>query len=168
MRHFSITGVGDHRGGHKWRGCNPPAKVRFCALAEGFRQGFHKVELIGLLTRERTLRRLVSYLLLAFFVVLLIGTITHFIRGKQVALKEASAALMLIADAVAASVKAHSGQQITDWQDTLAASLPAGATANERTLMLTDAAGTVPGPCALYRQGNRHTSARGFSEPTSP
>lgn len=111
--------------------------------AEGFRGGFQKSELIRALTSERTLRRLVSYLLLIFFIVLLAGTLSHFIRGKQTALDDASKRLTLIADAVAASIKAGSEARIADWQDALARSLPAGATADERILLLADARGNI-------------------------
>ena len=112
-------------------------------LAEGFRQGFLRLKQVAATPTERTLRRLVSYLLLVFFGFLLAGTFSHFINGKQAALDDAGKRLTLVADAVAASVRANAGGSISDWQNVLARSLPSGATAEKRTIMLTDAEGRV-------------------------
>ncbi len=120
--------------------------------AEGFREGFLDSKLITTLSSERTLRRLVSYLLSIFFLFLLAGTLSHFINGRKAALDDAGTRLTLIADAVAASVKANSGEQVSDWQNILARSLPAGATSDERIVMLADMQGRVQARAPLTGQ----------------
>lgn len=111
--------------------------------AEGFRQRFLEARLIRWLVRERTLRRLISWLLAIFFLILIASTLSHFISGKQAALDAASKRLTLIADAVSASVRTASDTKISDWQNVLADSLPAGATLENTTVMLTDTSGNV-------------------------
>lgn len=117
--------------------------------AEGFRQGFQILKLTGTVLSERLLQRLVSYLLFIFFGFLLAGTISHFLSGRQTALDDASKRLMLIADAVAASVRVNARGDTSNWQDILARSLPAGATDGRRTIMLADAAGRIQATAPL-------------------
>lgn len=135
--------------------------------AEGFWLGFRDSRLFGLMTNERNLRRLVSGLLLLFFIILLTSTITHFFRGKQRAIDEASSRLTLIADAIAAGIKANAPERIADWQGALAQSLPAGATAKERLVLLADASGTVQAtaPLSVNRTGQRLLDILGPEQP---
>lgn len=90
---------------------------------------------------EKTLRRLIPYLLILFFLALLAGTLGHFYFGKQIAIGEAKTRLALVAETVAANLLNR--QPDDDWQDALAESLPAGATLAGRRVLLSDAAGVV-------------------------
>jgi len=110
---------------------------------EGFREGFRKLEIIRGLGTEHNMRRLVYGLLLTFFAFLLLGTLSHFIYGKQMALDAAGKHLTLIADTVAANIRASTNKSESPSQATLARSLPAGATQDERVVLLTDSHGVV-------------------------
>ncbi len=115
----------------------------FMRLAEGVRRGVVESERFGALLTDRVLRRLVSYLLWLFFFVLLAGTITHFVSGRQAALDDARKYVTLIADTVAANVRAAPGAAPRNWQSVLAASLPAGATSQNKVVILTDDGGRI-------------------------
>lgn len=146
------------------RSARPGAILR---PVEGFWLGFRNSRLFGLMTNERNLRCLVSGLLLVFFLILLTSTVTHFFRGKQRAIDDASNRLTLIADAVAASIKANAPDQITDWQGLLAQSLPAGATAKQRLVLLADAGGAIQAtaPLSMNRTGQRLLDILGPEQP---
>lgn len=139
----------------------------YLRLAEGFWQGFRNSELFASIARERNLRRLVSSLLLIFFAVLLISTLTHFFLGKKEALEDAGSRLTLIADTVAASIKANAPSRITGWQEALAGGLPAGATIDGRKILLADANGTVraAAPLSAENTGKRLLDIFGPEQP---
>lgn len=92
---------------------------------------------------EKTLRRLIPYLLTTFFAVLLAGTLSQFIHGRQIAADEATARISLIAETIAARLRNVEAGDATSWQKQLAASLPAGATADGRRVFVSDAAGQI-------------------------
>lgn len=134
---------------------------------EGFRGGFRDSKLIEMFSNERTLRRLVSYLLSLFFLFLLAGVLSHFINGKRAALDEAGNRLTLIADAVAASVHANTGEKVSDWQNILAQSLPAGATSDKRIVILADSHGRIQAraPLSPYPSGTTLLNLLGTHQP---
>ncbi len=92
---------------------------------------------------ERALRRIIPYLLILFFVILLAGTTGHFIYGKRTAIDNARNKISLIADTIAANFHSQNASNKSDWQNRLARSLPAGATLDGRRVLLTDGSGAV-------------------------
>jgi len=92
---------------------------------------------------EKTLRRLIPYLLILFFLTLLAGTLGHFYFGKQVAIDDAKTRLSLIAGTIAANLLNKKPDAPETWQNVLADSLPAGATADGRRVLLSDSSGTI-------------------------
>ncbi len=92
---------------------------------------------------EQALRRLIPYLLLLFFATLLIGAMGNYIHGKRVALDTARTHLSLIADTISANLLSSDSTNHSDWQNRLAAALPAGATLVGRHVLLTDTSGNI-------------------------
>ena len=92
---------------------------------------------------EQALRRIIPYLLILFFAILLAGTLGHFIYGKRIAIDGARNQVSLIADTIAANLQNTAASKQTDWQNRLAGSLPAGATLEDRRVLLTDGSGAV-------------------------
>ena len=88
---------------------------------------------------EQALRRLIPNLLLLFFAVLLAGTMGHFVYSKRIAADAARTHMSLIADTIAANLFSADPSKGSDWQNRLAAALPAGATLDGRQVLLTDA-----------------------------
>jgi len=90
-----------------------------------------------------TLRRLILILISVFLALTIVGTASHVIYGKRVALEEARQQLGLIADATAASLEARGSEDSDNWQNDLASSLPAGATLAGRMVLLAGADGRI-------------------------
>ncbi|MCJ7527521.1 MAG: ATP-binding protein, partial [Methyloceanibacter sp.] len=95
------------------------------------------------LPNAELLRRLVPLLLAAFAAIALIGFTFQLIHGRDTALDAASRQLALIADSASLNLKVKALGSSTDWQSALADSLPKGATADGRTVLLADAEGTI-------------------------
>jgi two-component system, cell cycle sensor histidine kinase PleC len=101
------------------------------------------------LPNDERLRRLVPLLLATFAAVAIIGFTQQLIHGKSVALDAVSRQLSLIADNTALNLKDKTLGSSTDWQGALAASLPKGATADSRIVLLADAEGQIQGRAPL-------------------
>ncbi len=89
------------------------------------------------------LRRLVPILLAAFAAIAAIGFAVQLFQGKHAAFETAEHRLELIADISAANLKNTTLKPNGDWQKALADSMPKGATAEGRSILLADAEGTV-------------------------
>ena len=122
------------------------------ARARSAREGFafagpHWQDLRAIVDRHlpnaELLRRLVPLLLAAFAAIALIGFTFQLIHGRDTALDAASRQLALIADSASLNLKVKALGSSTDWQSALADSLPKGATADGRTVLLADAEGTI-------------------------
>lgn len=114
----------------------------FSFLATGTIRPF-SVRFLEKYLSEKTLRRLIPYLLILFFVTLLAGTLGHFIYGKNTAIEDAKTQLSLIADTISANLQNAPLEDTGKWQAGLAQSLPAGATHNGRRVFLADSAGKI-------------------------
>ena len=95
------------------------------------------------LPSSEILRRLVPILLIGFAAVASLGFIYQIGNGKDAALESAERQLALTADVSALKIEAETLSSSTDWQGTLADSLPRGATSNGRIALLADAEGDV-------------------------
>ena len=86
----------------------------------------------------------------------LIGFTVQLIHDKRAALDAASQQLSLIADNTALTLKDKTLSSSANWQGALADSLPKGAMADGRTVLLADAEGQVQGRAPLdgSRSGN--------------
>ena len=125
------------------------------------------VNLLGRFLSEQALRRLIPYLLLLFFATLLAGAMGHFIYGKRVAIDTARTHLSLIADTISANLKSADPSKRMDWQNRLAAALPAGATLDGRQVLLTDASGNIraTAPITANRDGTTLLHILGKNQP---
>ena len=90
------------------------------------------------------LRRLVPLLLAGFAAVATIGFAVQLIQGKRAAFEAASQRLELIADSAASTLKDKTLKSSGDWQRALAESLPKGALADNRMIVLANAEGEQP------------------------
>ena len=95
------------------------------------------------------LRRLVPFLLAGFAAVVTIGFAVQLIHGKRAAFETAQRNLELIADSTASNLKDRTSKPGGDWQNALAGSLPKGATAHGRTVLLANAEGDIQGRAPL-------------------
>ncbi len=103
---------------------------------------------------EQSLRRVIPYLLILFFVALLAGSLGHFIYGKRIAIDEARTRISLIADTIAANLQNTGSSTKHDWQNRLADSLPAGATLDGRRVLLADGSGAVQATAPITAQND--------------
>jgi two-component system cell cycle sensor histidine kinase PleC len=101
------------------------------------------------LPNDERLRCLVPLLLAGFAAIALIGFALQLIHGKDAALDAARQRLSLTADNTALNLKDITFSSSTSWQSALAASLPKGATADGRTVLLADAEGQIQGRAPL-------------------
>ncbi len=124
---------------------------------------------IGRHLSEKALRRLIPYLLALFLTVLLVSTLSHFFYGKRIATDDARNHISLIADTIAANLRNADTTNPSDWQNKLAASLPAGATLDGRQVLLTDASGAVQAtaPITLKRDGRALLQILGKDQPVT-
>ena len=95
------------------------------------------------------LRRLVPLLLAGFAAVATIGFAVQLIQGKRAAFEAASQRLELIADSAASTLKDKTLKSSGDWQRALAESLPKGALADNRMIVLANAEGDIKGRAPL-------------------
>jgi len=93
------------------------------------------------LSDTERLRRLAPLLLAGFAALVAIGFALQLSHGKRIAFDTAQRNLELIADSTASQLKDKT--RGNGWQNALAASLPRGATADERTVLLADAEGDI-------------------------
>jgi two-component system cell cycle sensor histidine kinase PleC len=135
------------------------------ARARSARGGFafagpHWQDLRAVLSRhlpsDERLRRLVPLLLAAFIGIALTGFTFQIIHDKHAAFEGARQQLALIADNASLGLKDKTLSSSTDWQRALAESLPKGATADGRIVLLADAEGEIQGraPFDGSRRGN--------------
>ncbi len=108
------------------------------------------------LPNDERLRRLVPMLLAGFVAIAFIGFTAQLINGKSAALDAARQQLSLIADSTSLGLKDQTLNSSAGWQGALAASLPKGATADSRAILLADAEGQIQGraPFDGSRLGN--------------
>lgn len=114
----------------------------FSFLAGGASKPF-SVRILEKHLSEKTLRRLIPYLLIVFFVTLLAGALGHFFYGKRTAIEEAKERLSLFAETIAANLQNSASDDTDAWQSSLAQSLPGGATTDGRRVLVADKAGTI-------------------------
>ena len=122
------------------------------ALARSAREGFGIAwpywgdlsALVGRHFPRAELRRpLVPILITAFAAVVLTGFAFQIVHGRRAELDAARHRLGLMADVAALDLRDKDLKPDTTWQAALAASLPRGATADGRTVLLADADGTI-------------------------
>jgi two-component system, cell cycle sensor histidine kinase PleC len=97
----------------------------------------------GHLPSTEVLRRLVPVLLIGFAAIATFGFVYQIGNAKQAALEAAERELALTANVTALKLKAETLSSSTDWQGTLADSLPRGAIRAGRTVLLADAEGGI-------------------------
>ncbi|MGC2410678.1 MAG: ATP-binding protein [Methyloceanibacter sp.] len=95
------------------------------------------------LAKAEPLRRAVPILIAAFATLAAAGLVTQTIQARQAALNSAAERLALMADISMLRLKEQALTPSSDWQSALAASLPKGATMNDRIALLADAEGEV-------------------------
>jgi two-component system, cell cycle sensor histidine kinase PleC len=97
----------------------------------------------GHIPSTEVLRRLVPILLIGFAAIATFGFVYQIGNGKDAALEAAERELALTANVTALKLKAETLSSSTDWQGTLADSLPRGAIRAGRTALLADAEGGI-------------------------
>jgi len=128
----------------------------FSFLATGTVRPF-SVRLLERYLSEKTLRRLIPYLLIVFFIALLAGTLSHFIHGKRIAIDDAKTQISLLADTIAANLQNSNLENSEKWQNALATSLPAGATLDGRRVFLANSTGTILAAAPITAPGRAST-----------
>jgi two-component system cell cycle sensor histidine kinase PleC len=121
------------------------------ALARSAREGFgiagpHWRELNSLVGRYFATaepRRVTAILITAFAAVVLIGFAFQILHGRRTELDSARHRLGLMADVAALNLEDKGLSSATSWQAALAASLPKGATAEGRTVLLANGDGNI-------------------------
>jgi two-component system cell cycle sensor histidine kinase PleC len=108
------------------------------------------------LPKAEVMRRAVPILLLGFIAVAFTGFGFQVANGKKTAFEAARQQLALAADVAALNLKDKALNSNVGWQGALAASLPKGATRNDRAVLLADAEGNVQArvPLAGTSSGN--------------
>ena len=95
------------------------------------------------LPRTELLRRTVPVLIAIFASLAAIGLVTQTLQSRQSAFALAEERLALMADLTAVRLKDESLKPDSNWQSALAASLPKGATQDERTTLLANDDGDI-------------------------
>jgi len=95
------------------------------------------------LLKTELLRRAVPVLIAVFASLAAIGLVTQTLQSRQSAFDLAEERLALMADLTASRLKDEPLKPDSNWQGALAASLPKGATLDERTALLADADGNI-------------------------
>jgi two-component system cell cycle sensor histidine kinase PleC len=95
------------------------------------------------LPKTELLRRTVPVLIAVFASLAAIGLVTQTLQSRLSAFTLAEERLALIADLTAVRLKDEALKPDSNWRAALAASLPKGATQNERTALLADADGAI-------------------------
>jgi two-component system cell cycle sensor histidine kinase PleC len=118
------------------------AQERSFAIAKPHWNGFR--ETIGnSLPKAELLRRAVPVLIAVFAALAAIGLVTQTIQARHAALSTAEERLALMADVAMLRLKEQALTPDSDWQGALAASLPKGATMDDRVALLADADGAI-------------------------
>ena len=102
-------------------------------IFQGLREGLGRY-----LPRTELLRRTVPVLIAIFASLAAIGLVTQTLQSRQSAYSLAEERLALMADLTAVRLKDEALKPDGNWQASLAASLPKGATQDERTALLAD------------------------------
>ena len=97
----------------------------------------------GHLPKTELLRRAVPVFVAVFASLAAIGLVTQTLQSRQSAFDLAEERLALMADLTASRLKDESLKPDSNWQGALAASLPKGATLDERTALLADSDGNI-------------------------
>ena len=97
----------------------------------------------GHLPKTELLRRAVPVFVAVFASLAAIGLVTQTLQSRQSAFDLAEERLALMADLTASRLKDKSLKPDSNWQGALAASLPKGATLDERTALLADSDGNI-------------------------
>jgi len=95
------------------------------------------------LPRAELLRRTVPVLIAIFASLAAIGLVSQTLQSRQSAFALAEERLALMADLTAVRLKDESLKPDGNWQSALAASLPKGATQDERTALLANDDGDI-------------------------
>ena len=123
------------------------------AIAAPIWQGLR--ESIGrYLPKTELLRRTVPVLIAIFASLAAIGLVTQTLQSRQSAFSLAEERLALMADLTAVRLKDEALKPDGNWQAALAASLPKGATQDERTALLADADGNIKARAPLMTSEN--------------
>ena len=123
------------------------------AIAAPIWQGLR--ESIGrYLPKTELLRRTVPVLIAIFASLAAIGLVTQTLQSRQSAFSLAEERLALMADLTAVRLKDEALKPDGNWQAALAASLPKGATQDERTALLADADGNIKARAPMMTSEN--------------
>ena len=118
------------------------AQERSFAIAKPHWDGLR--ETIGnSLPKAELLRRAVPVLIAVFAALAAIGLVTQTIQARHAALSTAEERLALLADVAMLHLKEQALTPHSDWQGALAASLPKGATMDDRIALLAGADGEI-------------------------
>ena len=118
------------------------AQERSFAIAKPHWDGLR--ETIGnSLPKAELLRRAVPVLIAVFAALAAIGLVTQTIQARHAALSTAEERLALLADVAMLHLKEQALTPDSDWQGALAASLPKGATMDDRIALLAGADGEI-------------------------
>src|SRR5262245_52246419 len=98
---------------------------------------------MGRVPKAELPRHLVPILITAFAGVVLVGFIVQILHGRRADLDSARHRLGLMADVAALNLQDKAPKPDTSWQAALAASLPKGATADGRTVLLAGGDGYI-------------------------
>src|SRR5262252_5389443 len=121
------------------------------ALARSAREGvaiagpswLDPLALVGRLPKTELPSHLSPILITAFVGVVLVGFILQILHSRRAELDSARHSLGLMADVAALNLEDKALKPDTSWQAALAASLPKGATADGRTVLLADGDGYI-------------------------
>ena len=106
------------------------------------------------LPKTELLRRTVPVLIAIFASLAAIGLVTQTLQSRQSAFSLAEERLALMADLTAVRLKDEALKPDGNWQAALAASLPKGATQDERTALLADADGDIKARAPMMTSEN--------------
>ncbi len=126
----------------------------------GVSEGIREAMRARLLPSQSALRRTVILLIAVFFLLLIAGTASNIIHGKQVALDKASMDLGLFADTVAAKFQMVGPKDTEAWQITLEENLPTGTTRQGRIVLIADAEGRIKATVPYDLSRLEHTIAQ--------
>ena len=118
------------------------AQERSFAIAKPHWDGIRET-ISNSLPKAELLRRAVPVLIAVFAALAAIGLVTQTIQARNAALSVAEEQLALMADVAMLRLKEQALTPDSDWQGALAASLPKGATMDDRVALLADTDGAV-------------------------
>ena len=112
------------------------------------------------LPKTELLRRTVPVLIAIFASLAAIGLVTQTLQSRQSAFSLAEERLALMADLTAVRLKDETLTPDGNWQGALAASLPKGATQDERAALLADADGNIKARAPMMTSREREPARR--------